>query len=89
MGEGYHVLKVHNQVMTGAKSLNLLSTSWNCSKEFEVVPRSLTCSPNYLIPGNIQQFDTSNKEDDFKTKMFVFEIRNSVQKSWIPDSGWT
>ena len=36
MGEGYDVLKVHNRVITGAKSLNLLSTSWNCSKEFEL-----------------------------------------------------
>ena len=36
MGEGYDVLKVHNQVITGAKSLNLLSTSWNYSKELEV-----------------------------------------------------
>ena len=36
MGEGYDVLKVHNRVITSAKSLNLLSTSWNCSKEFEL-----------------------------------------------------
>ena len=43
------------------------------------IPRSLTCSPNYLILGNIQQFDTSNKEDDFKTNMFVFETKRSVQ----------
>ena len=36
MGEGYDVLKVHNRLITGPKSLNLLSTSWNCSKEFEL-----------------------------------------------------
>ena len=35
-GEGYDVLKVQNRVITGAKSLNLLYTSWNCSKEFEL-----------------------------------------------------
>ena len=30
MREGYKKYK------TGAKSLNILSTSWNCSKEFEL-----------------------------------------------------
>ena len=65
MGEGYDVLKVHNRVITSAKSLNLLSTSWKCSKEFELASLEAWIVVQTIWYLGIQLFDASNKEDDF------------------------
>ena len=80
MGEGYDVLKVHNRVITSAKSLNLLSTSWNCSKEFE-----LASLEAWLVVQTIWYLGKSNSlilpitKMTFRPKFFVFETQNSLQ----------
>ena len=65
VGTKHDVLKVHNRVITGAKNLNLLSTSWNCSKEFELASLESWLVVQTIWYLGIQLFDASNKEDDF------------------------
>ena len=90
MGEGYDVLKVHNRVITGAKSLNLLSTSWNCSKELEVA--SLEA---WLVVQTIWYLGKSNrlilpiKKMTLRPKCLYLRPKIQYKTSWIPDSGWT
>ena len=59
MGEGYKKYK------SGAKSLNILSTSWKCSKEFELASLEAWIVVQTIWYLGIQLFDASNKEDDF------------------------
>ena len=59
MGEGYKKYK------TGAKSLNILSPSWKCSKEFELASLEAWIVVQTIWYLGIQLFDASNKEDDF------------------------
>ena len=90
MGEGYDVLKVHNRVITSAKSLNLLSTSWNCSKEFE-----LASLEAWLVVQTIWYLGKSNslilpiKKMTFRPKCLYLRPKIQYKTSWIPDSGWT
>ena len=93
MGEGYDVLKVHNRVITGAKSLNLLSTSWNCSKLFEVA--SLEA---WLVVQTIWYLGTSNslilpiKKMTFRPTCLYLRPKNQYKtgaKSWnILSTSW-
>ena len=90
MGEGYDVLKVHNRVITSAKSLNLLSTSWNCSKEFE-----LASLEAWLVVQTIWYLGKSNslilpiQKMTFRPKCLYLRPKIQYKTSWIPDSGWT
>ena len=59
MGEGYKKYK------TGTKSLNILSTSWKCSKESELASLEAWIVVQTIWYLGIQLFDASNKEDDF------------------------
>jgi hypothetical protein len=45
--------------------LNILSTSWKCSKEFELASLEAWIVVQTIWYLGIQLFDASNKEDDF------------------------